>query len=177
MEKIHNENIGTLAKPRTVGRNNLRGPLATKTTSESKVLGLNGNTFRVDGGKVSVFEERDEVSFRSLLKSHDSRRLEAKVGLEVLGDFPDETLEGQLPDEKFGRLLVTSDFTKGDGSGPEAMGFLDTTGGSCGGLASLLGGELLTGSLTTGGLASGLLGAGHVDTLEGDVELVVEGCC
>jgi hypothetical protein len=34
----------------------------------------------------------------------DSRGLEAKVGLEVLSDLSDETLEGKLSDEELGRL-------------------------------------------------------------------------
>jgi len=38
-------------------------------------------------------------------------------------------LEGELPDEELGRLLVATDFTEGDGSGAETMGLLDTTGG------------------------------------------------
>ena len=51
---------------------------------------------------------------RVYLKSTDGRRLEAKVRLEVLGDFTDETLEGELSDQELGRLLVTTDFTKSD---------------------------------------------------------------
>jgi hypothetical protein len=34
----------------------------------------------------------------------DSRRLESKVGLEVLSDLSDESLEGELSDEELGRL-------------------------------------------------------------------------
>ena len=49
--------------------------------------------------------------------------------LEILRDFTDETLEGELPDEELGRLLVATDFTEGDGSGAETMWLLDTTGG------------------------------------------------
>ena len=48
--------------------------------------------------------------------------------LEVLGDFTDEALEGELADEELGRLLVATDFTEGDGSGTETMRLLDTTG-------------------------------------------------
>jgi hypothetical protein len=36
-------------------------------------------------------------------------------------------LEGEFADEEFGRLLVPPDFTESDGTGPEAMGLLDTT--------------------------------------------------
>ena len=47
--------------------------------------------------------------------------------LEVLSDFTDKTLEGQFANEELSRLLVPPDFTEGDGTGPEAMGLLDTT--------------------------------------------------
>ena len=49
--------------------------------------------------------------------------------LEVLRDFTDEALEGELADEELGRLLVATNFTEGDGSGPEAMGLLHTSSG------------------------------------------------
>ena len=48
------------------------------------------------------------------------------TNLEVLRDFADEALEGELADEQLGRLLVATDFTEGDGTRPEAMGLLDT---------------------------------------------------
>lgn len=73
-----------------------------------------------------------------------------------------ETLEGELPDEELGRLLVATNLTESDGTGLVAVRLLDTTGRG-GRLASGLGGELLAGSLATGGLASGLLGASHCD--------------
>jgi hypothetical protein len=76
--------------------------LATETTGELEVLGLDGDTLGVDGGEVGVLEEGDEVGLGSLLEGHDGRRLEAEVGLEVLGDLTDETLEGELADEELG---------------------------------------------------------------------------
>ena len=57
-------------------------------------------------------------------------KLKSGTNLEVLSDFTDKTLEGEFADEELSRLLVPPDFTEGDGSGPEAMGLLDTT--SCG---------------------------------------------
>jgi histone H3 len=41
----------------------------------------------VDGAKVGVLEERDEVGLDGLLESADGRRLEAEIGLEVLGNL------------------------------------------------------------------------------------------
>jgi hypothetical protein len=49
--------------------------------------------------------------------------------LEVLRDLTHETLEGQLADEEFGRLLVATDFTEGDRARTEAMRLLHTTSG------------------------------------------------
>ncbi|GMR60804.1 hypothetical protein PMAYCL1PPCAC_30999, partial [Pristionchus mayeri] len=131
--------------------------LSADAAGELDVLGHDGHSLGVDGAQVSVFEESHEVSLGGLLESSDSGGLEAEIGLEVLGDLTDKTLEGELADEKLGGLLVTTDLTKSDGSGTVAMGLLDSSrGGSR--LASSLGGQLLAGSLSSGGLASGLLG-------------------
>jgi len=70
----------------------------------------------VDGAQVGIFEERDEVSLDGLLESTDGGRLEAEVGFEVLSDFTDKTLEGELSDEELGRLLVATDLTESDGT-------------------------------------------------------------
>jgi hypothetical protein len=52
----------------------------------------------VYGTKIGVFEEADQVRFRSLLQRHDSGALEAKVCLEVLRYLTNQSLEGQLAD-------------------------------------------------------------------------------
>ena len=54
----------------------------------------------VDGAKIGVFEEGDEVSLSSLLEGKNSRALEYKLLLELMGDFSDESLEGKLTNEK-----------------------------------------------------------------------------
>lgn len=122
--------------------------LTAQTAGEGKILRLDRDTLGVDSGKVRVLEERDEVGLGGLLEGHHGRGLEAEVrlktsvltsgkyimqnlietNLEVLRDLTDETLEGELADEELGRLLVATDFTERDSSGPEAMGLLDTTG-------------------------------------------------
>jgi len=80
------------------------------------ILGLDGDTLGVDGTEVGVLEEGDEVGLNGLLKSTDSRGLEAKVRLEVLSDLTNKTLEWQLADEELGGLLVTADLTESDGT-------------------------------------------------------------
>ena len=82
----------------------------------------------MDGAQVGVFEEGDEVGLNGLLESTDGGGLEAEVGLEVLGDLTNKTLEGQLADEELGGLLVATDFTQSDGTGLVAVRLLDTSG-------------------------------------------------
>jgi len=130
-------------------RNHLRA-LTTETTSELDVLGLNGDTLGVDGAQVGVLEEGDEVSLNGFLESTNGGALEAEIGLEVLSNLTDETLEWELSDEKLGGLLVATNLTESDGTRLIAMWLLDTTGRWVG-LAGGLGGESLAGSLATGG--------------------------
>lgn len=78
-----------------------------------EVLGLDGDSLGVDGSQVGVLEERDEVRLGSLLESHDGRRLESEIGLEVLGNLSDESLEGELSDEELGRLGGGKSMTAG----------------------------------------------------------------
>jgi hypothetical protein len=75
-----------------------------------------------------TFEQGDEVSLNGFLESADGGGLESEIGLEVLCNFPDETLEGELADQELGGFLVTTDLTESDGTGTITMGLLDTSG-------------------------------------------------
>ena len=119
----------------------------------------------MDSAKIGVFEKGDKVGLNRLLEGTDGRRLEAEIRLEVLGDFADQTLEGELADEELGRLLVATNLTESDGTGLIAMRLLDTT-GRRGGLAGCLRGELLAGRFATSGLAGSLLSASHCRWLQ-----------
>lgn len=46
------------------------------------------------------------------LQGSDGGALEAEIGLEVLGDFSHQALEGQLADQQLGGLLVPTDLSK-----------------------------------------------------------------
>jgi hypothetical protein len=70
----------------------------------------------VDGAQVGIFEEGDEVGLNRLLESTDGGRLETKVRLEVLGNFTNQALEGQLADKELGGFLVATDLTESDGT-------------------------------------------------------------
>ncbi|KAF4523131.1 hypothetical protein B566_EDAN003146, partial [Ephemera danica] len=134
--------------------------LSTDTAGQLDVLRHDGDTLGVDGAQVGVLEETDEVGLAGFLQGHDGGALETQVSLEVLCDFTNQALEGQLADQQLSALLVATDLSQGHGAGPVTMGLLDTSCGGCA-LAGSLGGELLAGSLSSGGFASGLLGTSH----------------
>jgi len=137
--------------------------LATDPPGQLDVLGHDGDALGVDGAQVGVLKQTNEISLAGLLESSDGGTLEPEVSLEVLGDLPHQTLEGQLADEQLGGLLVSPDLTESHSAGPVSVGLLDSTGGG-GGLPGGLGGQLLPGSLSSGGLTSGLLSTGHDDS-------------
>ncbi len=52
------------------------------------------------------------------LQGSDGCALETQVGLEVLGDFSHQALEGQLADQQLSGLLVTTDLTQSHSTRP-----------------------------------------------------------
>jgi len=124
------------------------------------ILGHDGDSLGVDGTKVGVLEETNQVSLRGLLEGEDGGGLESELLVERVGDFSDESLEWELPEEEVSGLLVPSDFSEGDCSWSESVWFLDTTSGS-GGFSGGLSGEGLLGGFGGGGFSSGLLSSGH----------------
>ena len=135
---------------------------STDATGQLDVLWHDGHTFGMDSAQVGVLEKANQVSFRCLLKSLDSRSLESQVGLEVLGDLTDKTLEGQLADQQLGGFLVSPDLTESHGTWSVSVGFLHSS--SCwGALASSLGSQLLSWGLASSRFACGLLSTGHFD--------------
>ena len=65
------------------------------------VLGHDCHVFSMDGAQVGILRKTKKVSLASLLQGHNSRALEARVSLEVLGYLTDQMLEGQLAYEDF----------------------------------------------------------------------------
>ena len=103
----------------------------------------------MDGAQVGVFEESNEVGFRGFLKGEDGAALESELGFDVVSDFSDESLEWKFSDEEVSRLLVSPDFSEGDGSWAESVGLLDASGGG-GSLSGSLGGKLFSGDFRSG---------------------------
>lgn len=119
------------------------------------ILLLDGDSLGVDGTQVSVLKEGDKVGLNGLLESTDGGRLESEIGLEVLGNLSDKSLEGELSDEELSGLLVSSNLSESDGTGLVSVRLLNTTGGvgRSSGLSGSLGSNLLSGSLSTGDLS------------------------
>ena len=137
------------------------GAFTTDAAGELDVLWHDGDALGVDGAKVGVFEETNEVGLGGFLEGEDSGALETEVVLELGGNLADESLEGELADEELGGLLETSDLTESDGTWSEAVGLLDTT-SSDDLLGSLLVGDVFAGSFATSVLASSVLCACHI---------------
>lgn len=74
----------------------------------------------MDRAQIGVLEETDKVRLGRFLEGADGGALEAQIGLEVLGDLTNQSLERQLPDQQLGRLLISSNFSKRHGTRPVA---------------------------------------------------------
>ena len=103
------------------------GSLSTDSTSKLDILRHDGNSFRVDCTQVGIFEKSNEIGFGSFLESQNSGRLKTEIGLEVLGNFANKTLERSLADQQISRLLVLANLAKSDSSWSVAVRLLDTS--------------------------------------------------
>merc|ERR1719492_531823 len=92
------------------------GTFTTDTSGQLDVLGHDGDTLSMDGAQVGIFKKSNQISLRCFLKSHDSARLKPQVSLEILSNFTNKSLEGQLADQELSRLLVATNFTKSHGT-------------------------------------------------------------
>ena len=80
------------------------------TPRQLHILGHDRDALAMDGAKVAVLEEADEMRLGGLLQGEDGGalppvRLPGHVGL----DLADETGEGEAADQQVGRVLVGSD--------------------------------------------------------------------
>ena len=85
----------------------------------------------MDSAEVRVLEKADEVRFAGFLKCQDRGRLKLQVRFEVLGDFADEALEGDLPYEEFRAFLILANLAKCNRAWAIAVRFLHASGGRC----------------------------------------------
>ncbi len=98
------------------------GGFAAKTTSELEIHWLDCFALAVYGTQVGVFENTNEISFGSLLKSENGLGLESSILFNILRNLANEMLERKLTNKLVRRLLVTMDLAKGDSSRAIMMG-------------------------------------------------------
>ena len=104
--------------------------LSSDSSGELDILWHDGDSLGVDGGEVGVFEKSNNVGLSSFLESKDSWWLESQVGLEIVCDFSNKSLEWKLSNEEFSRFLEFSNFSEGDGSWSESVSSFNSTCGS-----------------------------------------------
>ena len=121
--------------------------VSSDSLGELEVTGHDGNSLGMDGAQVGVFEQGHQVGFSWLLEGQNSWALESELLLELVGDFSNESLEGELSDEEVSWFLIFSNFSEGNCSGFEAVGFLDSSGDW-----GALSGDLLSDQLFPGNL-------------------------
>ena len=156
--------MGFLGRRRWRRRRGGSGPLPADPAGQLDVLGHDGDALGVDGAEVGVLEEPHQVGLGRLLEGHHGAALEAEVGLEVLGDLPDQALEGELPDEELRALLVAADLPQGHRPRAVPVRLLDAPRGG-GALPRRLGGQLLPRGLPPRRLPRRLLRPGHPHSL------------
>ena len=137
--------------------------LSTDSSCQLDVLWHDGDPLGVDGAQVGVLEEADEVSFWGFLKGSYCCALESQVGLEVLGDLTDQTLEWELSDEQFSRFLVSSDLSESDSSWSVSVRFLHSSCG-WGAFSGSLGSQLFSWSFTSSRFSCSLLCSCHCES-------------
>jgi hypothetical protein len=91
----------------------------------------------VDCTLIGVIKETNKVCLQSLLEGKKGSALHSQIRLEVLCNLFHKTLEGCLPDQKFGALLVFTDLVKVNGPRAVSMGLLHATTPLCFHLCSL----------------------------------------
>ena len=136
-------------------------PLSTDAASKLDIFRHYCNPLRVNGAQIVIFEEANEVCLCCFLQCSHCRWLKSQVHLEILSNLPYEPLEGQLSYQQLCALLVFSDFTEENSSGPEPMGLLHSTGGKCR-FSGCLGRQLLLWGLTPCWFTGSLLCLGHL---------------
>ena len=72
---------------------------SSDTTCKMDVPVHDCHSFSVDGAQVAIFKQWSHKGFSCLLESENGTRLEPKVLSVFLGEFPDQSLEGEFPYE------------------------------------------------------------------------------
>ncbi len=85
------------------------------------VLGHDGDPFHVDGHQVHILKQSHKVGFSCLLQCSHCGNLEAKIMLEVSGNFSDQMTKWSMVDHQLHTLLISQNLTKHNGARMEMV--------------------------------------------------------
>ena len=105
------------------------GKLSAKEAGQLDVIWHDCDPLSVNDTEVGALKQANQVGFASFLEGHDSGRLETEVGLDVLGDLTNKTLEGELADEVLSGLLIVPNFIESNSARAKMVGLLDSSSG------------------------------------------------
>ena len=104
---------------------------SSDSSGKLDVLGHDCDSSCMDGAKVSVLEQSDQVGLSCLLQGKYSRALKSQFAFEITGDVSHQSLEGEFSNKQISGFLIFPDFSQGNCSWPESVGLLHSSG--CGG--------------------------------------------
>ena len=90
--------------------------------SNNHVLCCYGDSVGVNRTKVGVLVHPDKVHLRCFLEGQDRHRVKPDVGLDLLGNLPNKSLEGSFRDFALGALLELANFSEGNNARSCAAG-------------------------------------------------------
>ena len=128
--------------------------------SQLNILSLQSNSLGVDTVALGVVQNNTHPHLHGLLQTDHSGSLEPEVRSDSVGVLSDHPLERELTSQDLGALLVSSDFSEGDGSRLESVRLLQSS-GSRSSLSRYLGGELFTWGFSSSRFTSGLFSSCH----------------
>ena len=99
----------------------LLGTFTADATSQLHILGHDGDSFGMNGTKVGVFKDPNQVGLSRFLQGKNCSRLKTEVILEILGDLSNQTLKGSLSNQKVSSLLILADLTESNRSWTKAL--------------------------------------------------------
>ncbi|KAL9272642.1 G2/mitotic-specific cyclin-1-like protein [Drosera capensis] len=104
------------------------GPFSPDPPSKLDILGHDSDPLGMDRAQIGILEQPHQIRLRSLLQRGDGRALEPEIGLEVLRDLANKSLEREFPDEEFGAFLVLPYLPQRHRPRPEPVRLLHTAG-------------------------------------------------
>lgn len=100
---------------------------ATDLAHKIHVLWENGNALGMNGAKIGILEEPDQIGLGRILQREKCITIKAQIALEHLCDFTDKTNKWDFAQQQIRILLVSTNLHERPGPRTVSMGLLHTT--------------------------------------------------